>query len=65
MTLRKNPFHEREILVKIYRIIVTSLLENVYRVSTKTFRYNDEIGLINPDEFNPENGYKICKKLHV
>jgi len=27
-------------------------------VSTKTLRYYDEIGLINPDETNPENGYR-------
>lgn len=27
-------------------------------VSTKTLRYYDEIGLINPDEINPENGYR-------
>lgn len=27
-------------------------------VSTKTLRYYDEIALINPDEINPENGYR-------
>ncbi|MFD3450358.1 MerR family transcriptional regulator [Microbacteriaceae bacterium 4G12] len=27
-------------------------------VSTKTLRYYDEIGLINPDQINPENGYR-------
>ena len=27
-------------------------------VSTKTLRYYDEMGLINPDEINPENGYR-------
>jgi DNA-binding transcriptional MerR regulator/effector-binding domain-containing protein len=27
-------------------------------VSTKTLRYYDEIGIINPDEINPENGYR-------
>ncbi|MEC3608560.1 MerR family transcriptional regulator [Bacillus glycinifermentans] len=27
-------------------------------VSTKTLRYYDEIGLIHPDEINPENGYR-------
>ncbi|PLR80359.1 MerR family transcriptional regulator [Bacillus canaveralius] len=27
-------------------------------VSTKTLRYYDEIGLINPDEINPETGYR-------
>lgn len=27
-------------------------------VSTKTLRYYDEIGLINPDEINPESGYR-------
>ncbi|MBE9915153.1 MerR family transcriptional regulator [Paenibacillus donghaensis] len=27
-------------------------------VSTKTLRYYAEIGLINPDEINPENGYR-------
>ena len=30
---------------------------NICRVSTKTLRYNAEIGLILPDEINPENGY--------
>lgn len=28
-------------------------------VSTKTLRYYDEIGLIKPDEINPENGYRF------
>ncbi|BFH13218.1 hypothetical protein J6TS7_63070 [Paenibacillus dendritiformis] len=27
-------------------------------VSAKTLRYYDEIGLIQPDEINPENGYR-------
>lgn len=27
-------------------------------VSTKTLRYYDEIGLIHPDQINPENGYR-------
>jgi len=27
-------------------------------VSTKTLRYYDEIGLINPDEINAESGYR-------
>ncbi|MDO3676264.1 MerR family transcriptional regulator [Paenibacillus ehimensis] len=27
-------------------------------VSTKTLRYYDEMGLIHPDEINPENGYR-------
>jgi DNA-binding transcriptional MerR regulator len=27
-------------------------------VSTKTLRHYDEIGLIKPDEVNPENGYR-------
>jgi hypothetical protein len=37
-------------------------LENykICGVYTKTPPYSNEIGLI-----NPENGYKICKKLHV
>lgn len=30
----------------------------VCEVSTKTLRYYDEIGLINPDEIDPENGYR-------
>ncbi len=30
----------------------------ICEVSTKTLRYYDEIGLINPDEINPENGYR-------
>lgn len=28
-------------------------------VSAKTLRYYDEIGLIHPDEINPENGCSI------
>ena len=31
---------------------------NICRVSTKTLRYYAEIGLILPDEINPENGYR-------
>ncbi|NFM15859.1 MerR family transcriptional regulator [Clostridium sporogenes] len=30
----------------------------ICEVSTKTLRYYAEIGLINPDEINPENGYR-------
>jgi len=30
----------------------------ICEVSTKTLRYYDEIGLINPDEINPESGYR-------
>ncbi|PEA54946.1 MerR family transcriptional regulator [Bacillus pseudomycoides] len=30
----------------------------ICKVSTKTLRYYDEIGLIHPDEINPENGYR-------
>lgn len=30
----------------------------ICEVSTKTLRYYDEIGLINPVEINPENGYR-------
>ncbi|CAH1059207.1 MerR family transcriptional regulator [Paenibacillus pseudetheri] len=30
----------------------------ICEVSTKTLRYYDEIGLIHPDEINPENGYR-------
>lgn len=30
----------------------------ICEVSTKTLRYYEEIGLINPDEINPENGYR-------
>jgi DNA-binding transcriptional MerR regulator/effector-binding domain-containing protein len=30
----------------------------ICEVSTKTLRYYDEIGLIKPDEINPENGYR-------
>ena len=31
---------------------------NICQVSTKTLRYYAEIGLILPDEINPENGYR-------
>ena len=31
---------------------------NICRVSTKTLRYYAEIGLVLPDEINPENGYR-------
>ncbi len=31
---------------------------NICKVSTKTLRYYAEIGLIMPDEINPENGYR-------
>lgn len=31
---------------------------NICRVSTKTLRYYAEIGLIQPEEINPENGYR-------
>ncbi|PZD95997.1 MerR family transcriptional regulator [Paenibacillus sambharensis] len=31
----------------------------ICEVSTKTLRYYDEIGLITPDEINPENGYRF------
>ena len=31
---------------------------NICRVSAKTLRYYAEIGLILPDEINPENGYR-------
>lgn len=31
---------------------------NICRISTKTLRYYAEIGLIFPDEINPENGYR-------
>jgi len=30
----------------------------ICELSTKTLRYYDEIGLIHPDEINPENGYR-------
>lgn len=30
----------------------------ICEVSTKTLRYYDEIGLLHPDEINPENGYR-------
>lgn len=30
----------------------------ICKVSTKTLRYYDEIGLINPSKINPENGYR-------
>ncbi|GGI44895.1 MerR family transcriptional regulator [Paenibacillus marchantiophytorum] len=30
----------------------------ICEVSTKTLRYYDEIGLITPDQINPENGYR-------
>lgn len=31
---------------------------NICKVSTKTLRYYAEIGLILPEEINPENGYR-------
>ena len=31
---------------------------NICKVSAKTLRYYAEIGLIIPDEINPENGYR-------
>ena len=31
---------------------------NICKVSAKTLRYYAEIGLILPDEVNPENGYR-------
>ena len=31
---------------------------SICRVSTKTLRYYAEIGLILPEEINPENGYR-------
>ena len=31
---------------------------NICKVSTKTLRYYDEIGLLKPSEINPENGYR-------
>jgi len=34
-------------------------------VSTKTLRYYDEIGLINPDEINPDNGYRYYSIRHL
>ena len=30
----------------------------ICKVSTKTLRYYDEIGLINPSKINQENGYR-------
>ncbi|SCV40293.1 Transcriptional regulator, MerR family [Bacillus subtilis] len=30
----------------------------ICKVSTKTLRYYDEIGLIHPEDINPENGYR-------
>ena len=31
---------------------------NICKVSTKTLRYYAEIGLLEPSEVNPENGYR-------
>lgn len=31
---------------------------SICRVSTKTLRYYDEIGLLTPSEINPQNGYR-------
>ena len=31
---------------------------NICKVSTKTLRYYAEIGLLEPSEINPENGYR-------
>ena len=36
---------------------------NICQVSTKTLRYYAEIGLILPDEINPENGYRYYSCL--
>ena len=30
----------------------------ICQVSAKTLRYYDEIGLLRPEEINPENGYR-------
>ena len=41
-------------------MIVLSIGEfsNICKVSTKTLRYYAEIGLLEPSEVNPENGYR-------
>lgn len=40
---------------------------NICKVSTKTLRYYAEIGLILPEEINPENGYRYysCRQLET
>ena len=33
----------------------------ICQVSAKTLRYYDEIGLLRPEEINPENGYRYYR----
>lgn len=40
------------------RMLTIGEFSNICRVSAKTLRYYAEIGLILPDEVNPENGYQ-------
>jgi DNA-binding transcriptional MerR regulator/predicted transcriptional regulator YdeE len=40
------------------RLLSIGEFSKICEVSTKTLRYYDEIGLLNPDEINPENGYR-------
>jgi DNA-binding transcriptional MerR regulator/effector-binding domain-containing protein len=40
------------------RLLSIGEFSKICEVSTKTLRYYDEIGLITPDEINPENGYR-------
>ncbi len=37
----------------------------ICEVSTKTLRYYSEIGLIYPDEINPENGYRSGRQYNL
>nr|WGD69585.1 MerR family transcriptional regulator [Bacillus subtilis] len=41
----------------ITRLSISEFLK-ICKVSTKTLRYYDEIGLIHPEDINPENGYQ-------
>lgn len=34
----------------------------ICQVSAKTLRYYDEIGLLRPEEINPENGYRYYSR---
>ncbi len=40
------------------RLLSIGEFSKICKVSTKTLRYYDEIGLIHPEDINPENGYR-------
>lgn len=63
MELNKPPKFKVYISLNIEEMEMRLLLSigefsKICEVSTKTLRYYDEIGLIHPDEINPENGYR-------